>query len=123
MALALWKLLNSVLPLVGTEAAQRGCVSTLIITVDAHPVWQLLTSIASQCTHTGRLTSCERHNALQTGELGGVQPHLAEPRHDLLQGLDLRDDLVQPLRLCVVRVHSCYREEPSWYENGPAPLE
>lgn len=53
------------------------------------------------------LTGLERHDALQAGELCGVQAHLPEPGHHLLQRLDLGHDLGHPLGLCVFAVHSC----------------
>lgn len=57
------------------------------------------------------LTGLECHDALQAGELCGVQAHLPEPGHHLLQRLDLGHDLGHPLGLCVFAVHSCGKGE------------
>lgn len=57
------------------------------------------------------LTGFECHDTFQTGELCCVKAHLSEPGDHLLKCLNLRQDLIHPLGLCVFSVHSCVRTE------------
>lgn len=51
------------------------------------------------------LTSFECHDTFQAGELGRVKAHLSESGDHLLKRLNLRHNLIHPLRLRVFSVH------------------
>lgn len=95
MALALRKLLSSEPPCAGT--ATQGDLNhhgTPVLLGPNRPRWTL--------------TGFKGHDAFQTGELCRVQAHLPEPGDHLLEGLDLRHDLVHPLGLGVLGAHPCW---------------